>query len=332
MKYHQVEVSEQDRVKTAFLTHRGLCVYNVMPFGLCNAPATFQRLMEKVLGQLVGDGVLIYLDDVLLYADDPEDLIELQRKILKRLIDAELKCKAKKCHLFADEIHYLGYVFRRGSLLPESAKIDKIQQWPRPDTKTGLASFLGFCNYYRTLVPSFAHVSDALYKASKMKVVEWTAKLSAKFEELKALMLSTYVVRSLDVDGEFILETDGSKLAVGAVLKQRFNDTGLKHPVGFFSRALSGSERNYAAYKLEMYKVVRAVEQFRIFMLGREFLLRTDHPALAKMLRRGLPPTTRVEGWILRLSEYMFRIQHQRGIDNVIANVITRLPFARGSV
>ena len=102
MGYHQVDVSEQDRVKTAFLTHRGLYVYNVMPFGPCNAPATFQRLIEKVLGQLVGSGVLIYLDDVLMYADDPEELIELLRKVLKRLIDAGLKRKAKKCYIFAE--------------------------------------------------------------------------------------------------------------------------------------------------------------------------------------------------------------------------------------
>ena len=102
--------------------------------------------------------------------------------------------------------------------------------------------------------------------------------------------------------------------------------------MGFFSRALSGSERNYAAYELEMYAVVRAVEHFRMFLLGREFLLRTDHAALAKLLRRDLPPTTRVERWILRLSENMFRIQNQRGIDNVIADVLSRLPLARGSV
>ena len=102
--------------------------------------------------------------------------------------------------------------------------------------------------------------------------------------------------------------------------------------MGFFNRALSGSERNYAAYELEMYAVVWAVEHFRMFLLGREFLLRTDHAALAKLLRRDLPPTTRVERWILRLSEYMFRIQHQRGIDNVIAEVVFRLPFACGSV
>ena len=128
-----------------------------------------------------------------------------------------------------------------------------------------------------------------------MKVVEWTADLSAKFEELKALILSAPVVRLPDVDGEIILETDGRKVAVGAILKQRFNDTKLEHPVGFFSRALSGSERNYAAYELEMCAVVRAVEHFRMFLLGREFLLRTDHAALAKVLRRDLPPITRVE-------------------------------------
>ena len=123
-----------------------------------------------------------------------------------------------------------------------------------------------------------------------MKVIDWTADLSAKFEELKTLMLSAPVVRLPDFE-EFILETDGSKVAVGAVLKQRFDDTGFEHPVGFFSRALSGSEPNYAAYELEMYAVVRAVEHFRMFLLGREFLLRTDYAALAKLLRRDLPPT-----------------------------------------
>ena len=131
-----------------------------------------------------------------------------------------------------------------------------------------------------------------------------------------------------NVENDFILETDASRTAVGAVLKQRFADTGLEHPVGFFSRALSGSERNYGAYELEMYAVVRAMEHFRIFLVGKPFLLRTDHAALANLLRRDLPPTSRVERWILRLSEYTFRIEHQPGKDNVIADVLSRLPFA----
>ena len=141
MGYQQVEVSVQDRFKTAFLTHRGLYVYSVMPFVLCNAPAIFQRLMDNILKQLVGFGVLIYLDDVLLYAEDPEGLIKLLHKVLKLLIAAGLKCKAEKCYLFTDEIHYLGYVVSREGLKAESVKIDKIRQWPRPETGTRLASF-----------------------------------------------------------------------------------------------------------------------------------------------------------------------------------------------
>ena len=135
-------------------------------------------------------------------------------------------------------------------------------------------------------------------------------------------------MRLPDPERPFILETDGSRVAVKAVLKQRFDDTGLEHRVGFFSRALTGSERNYAAYEVELYAVVHAVEHFRMFLLDREFLMRTDHSTLCNLLRRDLPPTTRVERWILRLSEYNFKIEYQRGQDNVIADVLSRLPFA----
>ena len=119
------------------------------------------------------------------------------------------------------------------------------------------------------------------------------------------------------------LETDGIREALGAVLKQKFDDTNLEHPVGFFSRSLTGSERIYVAYELEMYAMVRAVENFRVFLLGREFLLRTDHAALRNLLKRDLPAITRVERWILRLSEYTFRIEHQKGQGNIIADVLS---------
>ena len=141
---------------------------------------------------------------MLLYAGDPEELIELITKVLKLLINSGLKCKAKKCHLFKEKIYYLGHVVSRDGLKAESAKIDKIEQWPRPDMGTGLASFLGLCNYYRNLMLSFAHVNDSLFKASKMKVIEWKADLSSKFDELKAQMLSAFVVGFPDVDRESI--------------------------------------------------------------------------------------------------------------------------------
>ena len=165
-----------------------------------------------------------------------------------------------------------------------------------------------------------------------MKIIDWTTNLSEKFEQLKTLMLLAPVVRLTDVEKEFVLETDGSKVAVGAVQTQQFDDTGLEHPIEFFDRALSGSKRNYAAYELEMYAVVRAVDHFQMFRLEREFLLRTGHMALVKLLQQDLPPTSRVERWILQLSEYTFCIQHQQGIDIVMANVRSRLLLARSSV
>ena len=144
------------------------------------------------------------------------------------------------------------------------------------------------------------------------------------------MILEPRIVWLPDLERDFILETDGSTVAVGAVLKQRFDDTNLEHPVGFFSRILTGSERNYCVYEIELYAVVRVIEHFRMFLLGREFLLRTDYAALRNILRRDLPPTVRLKMWILRLSEYTFKIEYRRGQDNVVADVLSRLPFATG--
>ena len=328
MGYHQVKVDPLDRAKTAFLTHRGLYIYNVMPYGLCNDPATFQRLMERVLGPLICVGVLVYLEDVLIYAETPDQLIDTLAAVLKRLAKAGLKCKATQCSLFTERMHYLGRVVSKKGIFPDSAKLEKIRHWPKPDKGKGLASYRGLCNYYRDLIPSFAHLSDALYKASGSDLFKWTPSLDKQFEDLKQQLLQPRIVRLPDSQRDFILETDNSRVAFGRVHKQRFEDTGLEHPVGFFNRALTGSERNYAAYKLELYAVVRAVENFRMFLLGREFLLRTDHAALRNLLRRDLPSTSRVERWILRLSEYNFKIVYKRCHDNVIADVLSRLPFA----
>ena len=163
---------------------------------------------------------------------------------------------------------------------------------------------------------------------SRADEVIWTKDLESKFDKLKQPMLQPRIVRLPDPERHFIFETDGSRVAVGAVLKQRFDDTGLEHPVGFFSMALTSSERNYAAYEVELYAVIRAVEHFRMLLLCREFFLQTDHAALRNLLRRDMPPTTRVERLILRLCEYNFKIEYQRGQNNIIADVFSRLPFA----
>ena len=141
--------------------------------------------------------------------------------------------------------------------------------------------------------------------------VPWTKELESKFDELKQQLLQPRIVRLPDPERPFILETDGNRVAVGAVLKQRFDDTGLEHPVGFFSRAVTGSECNNAVYEVELYAMVRAVKHFRMILLGKEFLLLTDHAAFRNLRRRDLPPTIRVERGILRFSEFNLKIEHQ---------------------
>ena len=330
MGYHQVEVSGPDRIKTAFVTHKGLFIYNVMPFGLCNAPATFQRLMERIFSDRIGIDVLVYLDDVLMFGPDHKSLLSSLDQVLERLINAGLKCKPSKCSISTDTIHYLGHVVSASGIQADPSKLDKIKQWSRPRTGVEMASFLGFCNYYRDLVPDFAHVSDGLYKVTRQEQLQWTSELEDAFQRLKSQMLELPLIKLPDPDRNFVLETDASKVAVGAVLKQYFDSINREYPVAFFSRALTSTERNYSAYELEMYAVVRAVERFRVYLLGRPFLLRTDHMALVNLLKRNLPPTSRVEKWILRLSEYNFQIEHQKGIANVMADILSRLPFASG--
>ncbi len=164
MGFHKVEVDQRDRVKKAFLTHRGVYIYNFMPFGLCNAPVTFQRLMERVLETLIHRGLLVYIDDVLIYAATPEQLIEILSLVLLLLIQAGFKCKASKCVLFAESVKFLGYIISADGIKSDPSKLEKIKQWPKPEKGVQLASFLGLCNYYRDLIPSFAHISDPLKK------------------------------------------------------------------------------------------------------------------------------------------------------------------------
>ena len=149
-----------------------------------------------------------------------------------------------------------------------------------------------------------------------------------RIRKLKQQLLQPQIARLPDPERHLTLVTNGIRFAVGAALKQRFDHMGLEHPVSFFSRALTSLQRKYAAYKVELFAVMLAFEHFRMFLLGKEFFLRTDNAPLRNLFRRDLPPTSRVERWILRFSEYSFKIEYQKGQDNVIADVFSRLPFA----
>ena len=185
MEYHQVEVDPRDREKTAFLTQKGLVVYNFMPFGLCNAPTTFQRLIEHVLCLLIGKGVLVYFDDLLIYSATPEQLIEIYKQVLKLLEKAGLKCNAPKCSLFTQCVHYLKGVVSKKCIYNDPTKLEKIKQYPKPEKRTGI------CNYYRGVIYSFAHLSDSLDKVSRSDFIDWTSEFKIHFDKLKKTVVSS---------------------------------------------------------------------------------------------------------------------------------------------
>lgn len=215
------------------------------------APATFQRLIERVLWPLIRKGVLIYFEDVLIYAETAKQLIEILNVVLRQLAKDGLKCKATKCLLFTQCVHYLGRVVTEEAIYLDHAKLENITQWQKPEKGNNVASLLGLCNYYRDLISLFAHLSDAFYKASCLDYIDYNLTFEVQFKKLKDQMLQPRIIWLPDSNCNFILNTNASRIAIGAVLKQRFEETNLEHLVKLFSKSLTGSKWNYSVNKLE---------------------------------------------------------------------------------
>jgi len=214
---------------------------------------------------------------------------------------------SRKCQLFPHSINYLGHAISQGNIAPDRTKLIKIEQWPFPSTGLEVLSFLGLRNYYRKSILEFADLADALYKVAGAARVEPNEELMRCFTELKNKLCNAGVLRLPKPQCLFILETDASLIAVGAVLKQIENDE--EFTVLFYSHALSSSQRNYSTYERELFAVVRACEAFRVFLLGKEFVIRTDHRALMGIFSFPLQTSNRVVKWVMRLQPYKFKIE-----------------------
>ncbi|KAK3086715.1 hypothetical protein FSP39_022396 [Pinctada imbricata] len=262
MGYWQVLVQENDRPKTAFASRRGLYEFSVMPFGLCNAPATFQRLMESVFRGLQFETCLVYLDDIIVTGKTFDNMIQNLSMVFDRLSEAGLKLKAKKCNLFASEVEYLGHVVTEAGITTSQDKIKAIADWPVPRNVTEVRSFLGLCSYYRRFVPDFASIASPLHKLTNRNIeFQWTDTCQRSFDGLRHALMSAPILVNPDFSRSFILDTDASDLSIGAVLSQNIN--GEEKVCAYASRSLSKTERKYCVTRKELLAVIHFVKHFR---------------------------------------------------------------------
>jgi len=322
--YWQVPVKLEDRHKTAFTTPYGLYQFKVMPFGLCGAPATFQRMMDRLLRGAEGYAAA-YIDDLVIYSPSWEEHCGHVKAILTRLRDAKLTARPEKCQMGMRHCTYLGHVVGCGQVKPEQSKLEAVKRFPIPLTKKDVRSFLGLTGYYRRFIANYASLVAPLTDLTRNTAptqVEWTSNCEKVFQELKMQLCSVPVIRTPDFKVPFILQTDASDCGIGGVLSQ-LDASGEEHPVAYFSRKLVPREKNYATIEKECLSIKAAIQNFRVYLFGAKFTVVTDHRAL-KWLNTMKDNNPRLTRWYLFLQPYQFEVEHRSGKLNGNADALSR--------
>ncbi|XP_062374552.1 uncharacterized protein LOC134062534 isoform X1 [Sardina pilchardus] len=322
--YWQVELTPRARHAAAFCTRKGLFEWNVMPFGLCNAPATFQRLMDRVLAGLQWETCLVYLDDIIVLGRDVPEMLQRLGQVFDRLHHANLKLKPAKCCLFRRQVAYLGHIVSEEGVTTDPMKIQKVQEWPSPTSVPEVRQFIGLASYYRRFVQNFATIAEPLHNLTKKYArFQWTSECQEAFNKLKQLLTTTPVLGYPLDEGNMILDTDASDTGVGAVLSQL--QQGRERVLAYGSRKLSKTEQNYCTTRRELLAVVEFTSHFRQYLLGRHFTVRTDHSSL-RWLTKMKEPEGQLARWLERLGEYDFEIIHRPGRLHNNADSLSRQP------
>ena len=322
--YWQVEMDERDIEKTTFTCHIGLFAFNVMPFGLRNAPPTFQRLMNEVMGEYLNDFVVVYIDDIMVYSRTFEKHIEHLKKVFRKLQEANLMVKFRKCKFCEQNIEFLGHIVGRDGLQVDPKKIEKMRNLPPPTNITELRSAIGLFTYYRRFIEWFSKYTKPMTELlKKNKKFEWTEECQKAFDELKQMMTEAPILGYLDEEKEFILMTDASGKGLGAVLSQE-DDEGREIVIAYASKKLNNAEKNYPITEQECLAIKWAIDHFHKYLADKPFKVITDHSAL-KTLMTTQNLTGRRARWVMKLTSYDFIIEHRAGKSNRNADALSRL-------
>ncbi|KAK7925333.1 hypothetical protein WMY93_007643 [Mugilogobius chulae] len=333
--YWQVEMHPDDREKTAFTTPLGLFEFERMPFGLCNAPATFQRLMQQCLNGQIAESLLVYLDDIIIYSADFSSHLQHLDQVFERLWQHGLKLKPDKCKLLQREVTFLGHVVDRNGVRPDPGKIKAVQDWSAPTTVKEVRAFLGLAGYYRRFVAGFAKIARPLNrlltgipanKRTQARKVHWTPECQHSFDALKAALTSAPILAYAHYEQPFIVYTDASNQGLGAVLSQV--QDGHERVIAYASRSLHPTEQNdanYSSFKLELLALKWAVtEKFKDYLTGAQFTIYTDNNPLAHLQTANLGAVE--QRWVAQLASFDYTVKYRSGKTNVNADVLSRFP------
>ncbi|BHF60516.1 hypothetical protein SprV_0100348100 [Sparganum proliferum] len=326
--YWQVEVEPADRQKTAFILPQGLYEFETMPFGLCNAAATFQRLMQVVLSHLYPRQCLIYLDDVIVFGKTITQHNDNLRAVLLALREAGLTLNPQKCQFLREKVNYLGHEVSPSGIKVSAEKAGAILTWPTPNSTTEVRSFIGLASYYRRFIRDFAGIARPLHRLTeKGREFRWTDECQAAFDELRTRLSrapTLMLPNTTETAPPFVLDTDASAFAMGGVLSQT-DDNGLERVICFASKTLTKPQRNYCTYRRELLAIVTFVKQFRPYLLGKPFVIRSDHKAL-QWLQNTKDAEGQLARWQEMLQEYHFTCTYRPGKQHGNADALSRRP------
>ena len=325
--YWQLPIRKEDQELTTFVCHKGTYKYVRMPFGLSNAPATFQRVLDIILARYRWQTCLVYLDDVIVFSSREEDHVEHVREVLNALHEAGVTLKLRKCEFFKKSVRYLGHVISPGKLEIDKARTKALLEATHPTNQSELRSFLGCCNVYRRFIRDYTKIAAPLYaklkKGQPIKLEPFDDESCKAFETLISSLTSPPVLALPRADLPYSIDTDASEYQVGVALFQHLPN-GDRQPIGFWSRTLQAAEKNYSTPEKECLAVVWACGVLRPYLQGDRFLIHTDQASLRWLLTT-TDGTGRLMRWRLRLSEFDFDVKYKKGSKNSVADCLSRL-------